>query len=146
MNNDAFSAGTETANTDIRFLKASGSRVWRYISRWTGGRVSRVFWCLFNDDIPVTTRRLEEGRVVRGEIRDRDKWGGGTGRVTSLVVLSHRIGATEQNERPGKAAFTAISARYQPLLVSFHHWLNAQPCFTTPLKRVSAPPNQCNRT
>jgi len=73
MNNDAFAAGTETANTDIRFLKASGSNSWRYISRWSGGRVSRVLWYLFNDDILVTTRRFDKGRVVRGEIRDKDK-------------------------------------------------------------------------
>ena len=121
MNNDAFSAGTDTANTDIRFLKASESKVWRYISRWTGGRVSRVFWYLFNEDILATTRRFEKGRVVRGEIRGRDKGGGSTGRVRSLVVVSHRIGATEQKKRPGKTAFAANSARRQPLLVSFHH-------------------------
>ena len=95
-NNDAFSAGTETANTDIRFLKASQSRVCRDMSRWTGGRVSSVFWCLFDDDILVPTRRFEKGRVVRGEIKDRDKAGGSAGRVRSLVILSHRIGVTEQ--------------------------------------------------
>lgn len=61
--------------------------------------MSRVFWCLFCDAIlkEVPTPGFEEGR---GEIRDRDRAGGSTGRVRSLVVLSHRIGATEQKSRP----------------------------------------------
>jgi hypothetical protein len=60
--------------------------------------VSSVFWCLFDDDIlkDVPILGSKSGRCVRGEIRERDKEGGGTGRVRSLVVLSHRIDVTTQ--------------------------------------------------
>jgi len=129
MNNDAFSAGTETANTGIRFLKASGSKVWRYISRWAGGRVSRVFWYRF-DDMLVPTRRFEKGR----EIRVRDKGGGGTGRVRSLVALSHRMTRPRESEDPGRP----WSPRSSTSLVSFHGWPRAQLCFTAIPRRVSS--------
>lgn len=99
MKKDDFSAGTGTASTDIRFLKAS-----RFRACWAGGRVSSGFWYLFDEDILVPSGGFKNDWGVRKERRDEGEGNDSPGRVSILVALNHHIGMTGQVKYPTNSA------------------------------------------